>query len=466
MSLKHILSPMTGPRDRLTEARSSVYLAMILRKIRPWLTAAALATAACGSMSSIMGARFYRLSEQERKVYVGLKGIDSTTAVRYITMETSPERTVLYDSLFGNKPDERKVFERRIEEAFHEFGRVSPMLDDRLPIYVRYGPPPGRRRYDQTKTAGMVSRIMIKPSEIWRYPSEGLEFDFIRLGRAFKLIARSEFGSRIAVPSLRESELVPPAPESSSTELEFDLAYGRFRQSKNLTRLELYLSVPIPDTAGTVLRRDIQVYSHNDSLVDHKTDAVQPVNSERGPFLDEVNLWLEPREYRVIVTLTDPKHHAEGRREFKVNLLEYAEDVKEISDLVPASLIDESFTAEKFQKPIGRVIPLIKAAVPVHQPFYFYHEVYNLQTEKGMHHIHIEYQIYNLKVSRNQPIEEEVVDVLLQEIFGEGDVAFMGAIYHPMDLLPGRYMIVVRDKDLLSGKERSALGEFELIEKK
>jgi len=439
---------------------------MILRMVRPWLTAAALLAAACGSMSSIMGARFYRLNEQERKVYVGLKGIDSTAADRYITMETSPERAVLYDSLFENKLEEQKVFEQRIEEAFKEFGRVSPMLDDRLPVYVRYGPPPGRRKIDPSKNAGVTSRIVIKPSEIWRYPSEGLEFDFVRMGRAYKIIARSEFGSRVLVPVLRETDLTPPVPESSSTELKFDLAYGRFRQSKNLTRLELYLSVPIPDTTGTVLGRDIKVYDQNDSLVDHRSAAVQPANAGQGDFIDEVNLWLEPLEYRVVVTLTDPKRRSFGRREFKVNLLEYAEDVKEISDLVPASLIDESFTAEKFQKPIGRIIPLTKARVPVHQPFYFYHEVYNLETQKDMHQIRTTYQIYNLKVSSSQPIKEEIVDVLLQEIFGEGDVAFMAAKYHPMDLLPGRYLIVVRDKDLLSGKERSALGEFELIDKK
>jgi len=45
-------------------------------------------------------------------------------------------------------------------------------------------------------------------------------------------------------------------------------------------------------------------------------------------------------------------------------------------------------------------------------------------------------------------------------------VAYLAAKYHPMDLLPGRYLIVTKDKDLLSGKERTAIGEFELVNPK
>jgi hypothetical protein len=33
-----------------------------------------------------------------------------------------------------------------------------------------------------------------------------------------------------------------------------------------------------------------------------------------------------------------------------------------------------------------------------------------------------------------------------------------------MDLLPGSYMIVLKVKDLISGKERSAVAEFRLVE--
>jgi len=426
-----------------------------------------LFTAACGSMSSILGARFYRLNEQERKIFVGMKGIDSTAADRYIVLESSAERQRLYDSLFRDRPEARKQFEERVEQAFREYGRYAPLLDDRIPIYVRYGIPTNRRVVEPTKTVGVVQRFSIKPAEIWNYRPEGREFDFVRMGHAYKLIAQSEYGEKVAVPHLKElpdQEAMPAQLVAGS--MKFRLSYGRFRQKKNLTRLELYFAVDLPDTQGVKILRKIDVYDQKDSLLDEKIMLLTPANAGRGVFYDEVNLWLEPQQYRVSIELYEYKTRSAGKKELLINLLEYAEDVKEVSDLVPALLIDESFTAEKFNKPVGRVIPLVKSVMPVRQPFYFYHEVYNLETKNGMHRIRTTYQIFNLQERRNRPIEEEVVDVLIQELVEESDVAYLAAKYHPMDLLPGNYLIVTKDKDLLSGKERTALGEFELIDTK
>lgn len=424
----------------------------------------ALFIVACGSMSSILGARFYRLSEMERKIYVGLKGIDSSAADRYIVLESSVERVRLYDSLFQDQPEARKRFEERIEEAFREYGRFAPLLDDRIPIYVRHGKPTSRRVITPGKTVGVTQRYVIKPAEIWDYRSEGREFDFIRMGRAYRLFAETEYGERVPVPHLKEEPdqaITPLQPAGGN--LNFRLSYGRFRQKKNLTRLELYFAVDLPDTQGVRILRKVDIYDQKDSLLDERSMILVPRNAGRGVFYDEVNLWLEPQQYRVSIELYDYQTRSAGKKEIFVNLLEYAEDVKEVSDLIPAALIDESFTAEKFQKPVGRVIPLVNNAMPIHRPFYFYHEVYNLETKNGLHQIRTTYQIFNLQDRRDLPIEEEVVDVLLQELFEEGDVAYLAAKYHPMDLLPGRYLIVTKDKDLLSGKERTTIGEFELI---
>lgn len=421
---------------------------------------------ACGAMSSILGARFYRLGENERKIYVGLKGIDSTVADQYITLESSVERSRLYDSVFQDKPEDRKRFEERVEQAFKEYGRYAPLLDDRIPVYVRYGAPVNRRVINPEKIVGQIPKYAIKPAEIWNYRSDGLEFDFVRMGRAYRIIARSEFGDRIPIPYLKEDTLENIPPLDSAGTMEYDVAYGRFRQRKNLTRLEIYLSLVISDTNGCRLVRAIQIFNKNDSLILKKTDLLKPVNASRGTFYDEVNLWLEPKQYRISIELYAIKDRTAARKDLFVNLLEYVEDAKEVSDLVPALLIDESYTAEKFQKPVGRVIPLTKTSRPLHAPFYFYHEVYNLGTKNGIHQIRTTYQIYNLQERKNRPLEEEVVDVLIQELFEEGEVAFLAAKYHPMDLLPGRYLIVAKDKDLLSGKERTALGEFELVNTK
>ncbi|MBA7518190.1 hypothetical protein ES705_10258 [subsurface metagenome] len=178
---------------------------------------------------------------------------------------------------------------------------------------------------------------------------------------------------------------------------------------------------------------------------------------KQGIFFDEVNFWLEPEKYRLEIELADIKNRRVGKKTLRVNLLDYYNDAKEISDLIPAKLIDGSFTDEKFNKPVGRVIPLTQSVLPVHKVFYFYAEVYNLETKNSMHRIRTTYEVYNKGKMR-----KEIVDVMTKDYFEAGDVAYIAVEYHPMDLTPGHYIIVLRIEDLLSGKERTAVSEFEL----
>ncbi|MGD8979728.1 MAG: hypothetical protein PVH23_06630, partial [candidate division WOR-3 bacterium] len=120
-------------------------------------------------------------------------------------------------------------------------------------------------------------------------------------------------------------------------------------------------------------------------------------------------------------------------------------------------LIDKSFTHEKFDKPIGRVIPLLETDLPVHKPLYFYSEAYNLETKDGLHRVRTTYEVYN-----KEKMRQEVVDVMIKDWIEPGNVAYFGAEYHPMDLVAGNYIIVLRVKDLISGKERSAVTEVRL----
>ena len=140
------------------------------------------------------------------------------------------------------------------------------------------------------------------------------------------------------------------------------------------------------------------------------------------------------------------------------SLIDYQDDAKEISDLIPAFLIDKSYTHSKFEKPVGRVIPLTRPIVPVYQPFYFYAEVYNLETEEGLHKLKTTYEITN-----KEKMRRAVVDVMIKDHVDVGDVAYLGAIYHPMDLSPGHYIITLKALDLISGLERTAVSEFELV---
>jgi GWxTD domain-containing protein len=412
----------------------------------------------CCAVVNIFATRYYRLLEKERKIFLGLQSVDSLAAVEYLNLESPTERAKYYENYwYEKKESQRQEFEERIEYAYRQFGRYAPLSDDRIPIYVIYGPPSIREEITPQKKLAIKTKEKVKPAEIWTYKRYGIIFDFIRCARAYELIARSEFGDKVGIPYLKEVapdtffEIEPTAL------LKFNIACGRFRQKKNLTRLEVYITLDIEDTTGLLISRNIQIFDKEDNLIREKKCILMPREDEQGIYFDEVNFWLEPEEYRLEIELADIKNRRVGKKTLGVNLLDYYNDAKEISDLIPAKLIDGSFTDEKFNKPVGRVIPLTESVLPVHKVFYFYAEVYNLETKNSMHRIRTTYEVYNKGKMR-----KEIVDVMTKDYFEAGDVAYIAVEYHPMDLTPGHYIIVLRIEDLLSGKERTAVSEFEL----
>ncbi len=407
--------------------------------------------------SHVFAARYYQLLENERARYLGLRGIDSVTAHEYLHLESARDRAVFYDNYWAGKDEERAEFEERSTYAFKHFGQHAPLSDDRIPIYVKYGEP-RKEIITPEKKVGVTASVVVHPAEIWTYNREGLIFDFVRMTRAYVLISQSEFGDRLSISHFEATSSDTTIDMETAAPLNFLMSYGRFRQQKNLTRLEIYLAVEIDDTTDLLLLRDIKVFDRSDSLVNHARHLLVPKDGDGGTFVDQSNLWLKPEEYRVEVELADIKNTKIGRKELQVNLIEYQDDAKEISDLIPARLIDGSFTHGKFDKPVGRVIPLLESSLPVYKPFYFYSEAYNLETRDGMYRVRTTYEVYN-----KEKMRQEIVDVMIKDWIEPGNVAYLGAEYHPMDLIPGNYIIVLKVKDLVSGKERSAIAEFRLV---
>jgi hypothetical protein len=412
----------------------------------------------CG-MANVFAARYYRLLEHERKIFLGLRGIDSLAATEYLHIDSPTERARYYKDFWVGNDEDRLIFEERIEIAFRQFGKYAPLSDDRVKIYVKYGPPFKREEITPQKKIAIRIDEAVKPAEIWTYKKEGLIFDFVRFARAYKQIAVTEFGERVVIPYLNEIDGDTVTLMEPYENWECGVTIGRFRQKLNLTRLEVYMTVTLEDTNDVILQRTIDIYDADDNLIEHKKELLSPRNRSGGAFYDEVNLWLEPAEYRMEVELVDIKNRRRASTTQLVDLIEYQNDAKEVSDLIPCILIDEGFTHGKFNKPVGRMIALTDPAVPVHRPFYFFAEVYNLETKNGMHQLKTTYEIYN-----KQKMRREIVDVMIKDHLEAGDVAYLGAEYHPMDLSPGYYIMVLRVVDLLSGTERTALNEFELKE--
>ena len=416
-----------------------------------------LAIIGCSAVN-IFAARYYRMLEHERKIFLGLKGLDSLAAEEYLDLPSTSARKKYYDAFWDGKPGEDKeVFEKRIEYAFRAYGKHSPISDSRIQIYVKYGEPTTREEIWPQKKLALKTKERVNPAEIWTYRREGMIFDFVRYARAYVLIARSEFGENVQIPHLQEVHQDSFVDVESASLLDFDVTTGRFRQKKNLTRLEVYLTISIADTTEVSFSRQVKVFDDNDSLIKEKSSILIPVDGMNDIFFDEVNFWLDPAEYRLEIAINNLKNQAVGKRTIWVNLLDYQDDAKEISDLVPAKLIDNTFSDEKFNKPVGRVIALTDPSLFVHTPFYFYAEVYNLETKNGMHQLKMTYEVTNKAKMKREP-----VDVMIKDQIEAGNTAYLAAQYHPMDLDPGHYMITLRTVDLLTDKERTAVCEFEL----
>jgi hypothetical protein len=408
---------------------------------------------------NIFAARYYRMLEHERKIYLGLKGLDSLAAEQYLNLPSTAARKEYYAAFWQDKEiEEREIFEQRIEQAFQKYGKHSPISDSRIQIYVKYGEPSKREEIWPQKDLAIKTKEHVHPAEVWTYQRDGLIFDFVRYARAYILIAQSEFGARVKIPFLDEAYQDTVVDIESAEVLDFNVSTGRFRQKKNLTRLEVYIALDIDDTTGIAFARQVKVFNEQDSLISEKSDILVPVNNDNGIFVDEVNFWLDPAEYRLEITVNNLKTRAVGKQTLWVYLLDYQDDAKEISDLVPAILIDNTFSDEKFNKPVGRVIPMIDHKLYVHTPFYFYAEIYNLETKNGMHQVKMTYEVTNKEKMKREP-----VDIMIKDQIEPGNTAYLAAHYHPMYLDPGHYMITLRTLDLLSSKERSASYEFELL---
>ncbi len=413
---------------------------------------------------SILGSRYHRLLENERKIFLGLKSIDSTSALSYLELPSPTERSLFYKEYWAGKENEKEEFEKRAEYAYRTFAKYAPLEDERVSVYIQHGEPTHRIEIVPPKMIEITTKQRINPAEIWTYKESGIEFDFVKIGRAFKIIAQSKFGSEAKVPHLKEVEVDTNnfwCDLTSKGKMNFDIAYGCFRQRANLVRIEIYTSILINDTASCKLTRSVRIFSRNDSLTKEDNAVLVCRDAEKGIFYDEINFWLKPGIYSVVVEYGNPLEDVYGEKKFYVDILDYMNDAKKISDIIIAKLIDDEFTCEKFEKPsISRVVPYVSNVLPVNLPFYFYVEIYNLGVKDGQHHIELNYEIYNLKKGRR-----EFIEVLKQREIGDGDVAYVATKYHPMDLPPGEYLVVIKMRDLVNRDECSAVKDFVLREK-
>jgi len=413
--------------------------------------------------AAVVPARFWALSEPEKNIYLGLAALDSTCALKYLGCDTPAERATFLNEKWSSPVESIAALQRRVSSAATTFGKYSTVTDDRAKLWVRYGAPTERKIVEaRKKRISFTAFRDAQPVEVWTYAGRGEEFDFVRpsIGTGYTVIAASRFGEKASVAWLTATG--PADAVAGRTDLRtpaFDVSFGRFRQKKGVTRLEVYSCLELGDTAGVVLKRDIDVLESDGTKVDSISELLVPRGRGYGYFIDQASMLLAPKAYRVVFSLAALPTGVRVTKTLNVEMLEYAEDLKMVSDLVRASLIDPCSISPKFEKPgLGRVIPMVRNTTEAYQPFCLYHEVYNLMLdEKGNHRAKTTYRIFEVT-----GLEEQTVDFVEYIDENAGAIAYFGVKYHPMDLPPGKYVIVAETVDLVSGRNTSTSCTFEL----
>ena len=114
---------------------------------------------------NIFAARYYRLLEFERKIFLGLKGIDVIAAEEYINLPSASERARYYDAFWeGKSAEDREQFEERIEYAFRHYGKHSPISDERIQIFMKYGEPSKREEIWPQKKIALKVKESVNPA--------------------------------------------------------------------------------------------------------------------------------------------------------------------------------------------------------------------------------------------------------------------------------------------------------------
>jgi hypothetical protein len=146
-----------------------------------------------------------------------LSGVEPDAGRDYLAASTASARADFAAWFWEHRPDSlplsREDYLSRARQARGFFGQTDLIGDDRVPVYVRFGPP-RREVYDPTQFRSETLTIVVNPAEVWTYDSAGFQFDFVKTGTAFKLAGESRFGPAVVVPSLEEVDLgrTPPRP--------------------------------------------------------------------------------------------------------------------------------------------------------------------------------------------------------------------------------------------------------------
>jgi len=426
---------------------------------------AGLLLCGCGQLRPLT--RADRLSPDEKLEYAVLAALDPEAARQFVSL-ASPEAREDYRHWFWQQrsPAEYEQFYNRAVKARETFGRLDLLGDERIPVYIRYGPP-RREEFAPRPVENETLRLFVHPAEIWTYDSLGLQFDFVKKGVGFKQVGVARFGSAWFPSALEEVDLglPPPEPKPEAENLDFHIALYRLGQHQDTVEVELHYGIgadqrlfPI-DRQGLVYCR----FQFQSGRSGSQTSAGWfgfRVDTCAGLIVGRQTFFLPADVYQVTASAVTRDGGAYALRRAELNLIDYLRRSQPCSDIVFYALVDSHFQSPQFQRQDWcRVVPLVVPEVSAGATFYILYEVYNLTTDSlNRHRAEATYEIMDLFTR-----QMAVIPTPSRFITGSGTTGIGLERIHTMDLNPGNYLLAVRVRDLNSSREVSLASRFRIL---
>ncbi len=456
-------------------------VSVLLPKVHITFISLLLTTSGCGQIKTLSPAE--RLTPEEKLEYLVLKAAAPGAARTFLTLGT-PQSRADYITWFWQErsPLEHDILLRRAEKAKAVFGTIDLLGDERIPVYIRYGPP-RREEYAPRAVTTETSRIFVKPAEIWTYDSLGLQFDFVKTGIAFRVVGINRFGSNWFPSALEPVDYgkPPPKPAPDARTLDFTFNLYRLTQHNDTVTVELHYGIAGNDPALSPeqqnlihLHFEFQAQKQGKPIVttagwfgctplplpDSTTDVITSTFVPPVRIVGRQVFQLPLDVYTVSASAITIDGKAYTRRHKQLNLIDYVRRAQPGSDLVFYALIDSTFQSPQFERPDWRrVIPLVVPEIHSGGTFYLLYEIYNL-TVDSLKQYWIEANYELIKLPQYQAV---VVPTPTRFISGKGSTAVVVERLHTMDLNPGDYLVTARVQDLNSNRSTAITASFKIL---
>jgi hypothetical protein len=412
-----------------------------------------------------------RLGPDDRLDYLVLAALAPDDARQYLALAGPAERDDFLDWYWLNRGPAagRDFYLARAGEARRFFGATDLFGDDRVPAYIRYGPP-RRETFEPKVPRSDTVRIFVDPAEIWTYSDSGVQFDFVKTGVGFKLVGTSRFGPRVTLPVLEPLDMMQPAPGPLPSAATLNPALGLYRlgQAGDSVEVEVHYGIPLAEIAraypaGGQRRFHVAIDFRGRDRANSQTiirwDGI-PAAADSGVALFAAALepvTLKADVYSVRLTVTAGNGAAVGSRSAEVNLVDYVRRAQPASDFVTYALADSFSQGRQFERSgWPRLVPRLEGTLPSGSTCYLMYQLYNLGLDAdGRHRVEADYDFIEEGTRRLA-----IPATPTRFVSGPGATATVVERVHTMNLHPGRYLVVARVRDLETDRTISLTEEL------